>query len=766
MIKEGSQSIFDQQLNINNSTIKYKQFYILQVALFSRNYLKKTSTTPLTQELYNQACSLMKAGQSIRAAARAIGFSDTALRKRMKCGKGGSSLGRFRKVLTREQEQAIEQHCVELDKRFFGLSLKSLRYLLYSYAEKNNISHPFPHSSKMAGRDFTREFMKRNKLSLRTPRKTSVARTMGFNRGQLSLYFDNLEATLKKYNIPPQRIYNMDETGVQTVPNKLPRHVAPTGKKEVAKSVSAEQGKTVTVVCAISCVGHYTPPFFIYARKRENRLLIKGGPTGCDMAVTDKGYMNVATFVKWLTHFKKYANPTPENPILLILDNHVSHISLPAVNFAKANDIHLLTLPPHSSHRTQPLDRCFFRPFKAYYDAAADSWITSRPGQTLSEYDIAELVKIAFEKAATVELAVQSFRSTGIHPFDRNIFTDADFLPAEVTEQNPDEAEPQDPDDRRVIIFGQNNDDPAPMSGENDSSQADEPTQTNEGDDPTSISNQRREDPPSNGNNESPPFNQAIIPEVPLVSTSSEMVPFERPSTSRGLMLSPGTSATPSFQDAEPTIGASPGDIIPLPRITIRRKRTGRGLKSCLVTSTPNKKRLEDEEKEKERVTISKKVRATRALFPVAKRRKAKCASSSRGQLPQTCSSSDSESDSYSLHNSSSDFEKLFSSSENDEDEPNDHLQVNRFVVVKVKGKTKNSMRLYVSKILRVLQEGYDVLFYKRVPGTQRFVETTEEAFVDSEDIFMALSKPVVNSSGRFKDTISFSNDLCGLTIY
>ncbi|XP_030762953.1 uncharacterized protein LOC115887627 [Sitophilus oryzae] len=229
----------------------------------------------------------------------------------------------------------------------------------------------------------------------------------------------------------------MDETGVQTVPNILPKHVAPKGKKEVAKAVAAEQGQTVSAVCAVSPIGYFVPPFFIYARKREDRLLIKGDPLGCEMAVTDKRYKNTPTFIKWLNHFKKYAKPSDSNPILLILDNHVSHTSREAVTFAKSNNIHLLTLPPHSSHKTQPLDRCIFRPLKAYYDVAVDSWDVSHPGETFSVYNVAESFKIAFEKASSVENAAEAFKTTGIFPFDANIFSDADFLPSKVTDQSP-----------------------------------------------------------------------------------------------------------------------------------------------------------------------------------------------------------------------------------------------------------------------------------------------------------------------------------------
>ncbi|KAK9738078.1 hypothetical protein QE152_g10199 [Popillia japonica] len=103
--------------------------------------------------------------------ARPVGFCHTGLTKRLKDGRGTSKLGRFRHVFASAQEEEIYRYWVELDKRFFGLSLKSLRYLFYVYAKKNGISSSFSDESKMAGRDFTRGFMRRWKLSLRIPRK-------------------------------------------------------------------------------------------------------------------------------------------------------------------------------------------------------------------------------------------------------------------------------------------------------------------------------------------------------------------------------------------------------------------------------------------------------------------------------------------------------------------------------------------------------------------------------------------------------------------
>lgn len=42
--------------------------------------------------------------------------------------------------------------------------------------------------------------------------------------------------------------------------------------------------------------------------------------------------------------------------MLLIMNNHETHISISVINFAKDNGIVLLRMPTHTSHRLQPLD--------------------------------------------------------------------------------------------------------------------------------------------------------------------------------------------------------------------------------------------------------------------------------------------------------------------------------------------------------------------------------------------------------------------------
>jgi hypothetical protein len=57
------------------------------------------------------------------------------------------------------------------------------------------------------------------------------------------------------------------------------------------------------------------------------------------------------------------------------------------------------------------------------------------PGQAITEYHVASLVNGAYQKAATVATAVNGFRAAGIHPFDRDLFSEADFAAAITTER-------------------------------------------------------------------------------------------------------------------------------------------------------------------------------------------------------------------------------------------------------------------------------------------------------------------------------------------
>ena len=210
--------------------------------------------------------------------------------------------------------------------------------------------------------------------------------------------------------------------------------IAKKGAKQVGRITSAEKGKTVTAVCSMNAIGNYIPPIFIYPRKRMHPALLKGAPQGSKGFASKSGWIDCNIFLQWLFHFKEHTCPRVDNKALLILDNHCSHLSLEAIIFAKESHIIMLSIPPHTSHRLQLLDKTFFGPLKTFYNREIDKWLVSNPGKLVNDWKLSELFCHAYEQAATVQKAVNGFRSAGIVPYNPDIFGNEDFAPSTVTE--------------------------------------------------------------------------------------------------------------------------------------------------------------------------------------------------------------------------------------------------------------------------------------------------------------------------------------------
>lgn len=56
------------------------------------------------------------------------------------------------------------------------------------------------------------------------------------------------------------------------------------------------------------------------------------------------------------------------------MDNHEAHLSTDGITYAKENGIVILTLPPHTPSKFQPLDRCVYEPFKTY-NQGLNAWM-------------------------------------------------------------------------------------------------------------------------------------------------------------------------------------------------------------------------------------------------------------------------------------------------------------------------------------------------------------------------------------------------------
>ena len=333
---------------------------------------------------------------------------------------------------------------LHLESMMFGLTTDDARNLAFQLALKNGLANRFNKDKGKAGKDWLLGFMKRHpELSLRQPEVTSAARARSFNPENVKKFFDLLEATIDKYHFPPHRIYNCDETGITTVPGKPSKVIAKCGRQQVGSMVSAERGQLVTTEICMSVTGTYVPPLFIFPRTRMKMELMNGAPPGSIHACHKSGWMQLHIFVDWFKHFLQVTGAAPTNPVLLILDGHSTHTkNLEVIEMARENGVVLLCLPPHCSHKMQPLDVSFMKPLMTFYDKELEKWLRNNPGRVVTTFQVAELFGNAYKRAATTETAASGFRKTGIFPCNRDIFTPYDFAASEITndQANPDQA--------------------------------------------------------------------------------------------------------------------------------------------------------------------------------------------------------------------------------------------------------------------------------------------------------------------------------------
>ena len=188
----------------------------------------------------------------------------------------------------------------------------------------------------------------------------------------------------------------------------------------------------------MNAAGNYLPPVFIFPRKRMVDSLMANAPIDSKGFASSNGWSNSELFVKWLNHFVECTNASKANPQIIVLDGHHSHKSLEAIRFAQARGIHLITLPPHCTHKMHPLDCSYFSSLKAAYNREADSWMVANPGKRITVYHIAGLLKSAYLRTGTHEKAIKGFQKCGLFPYNSEVFSDDDYCAAEVT----DEADP------------------------------------------------------------------------------------------------------------------------------------------------------------------------------------------------------------------------------------------------------------------------------------------------------------------------------------
>ncbi|KIJ50042.1 hypothetical protein M422DRAFT_125614, partial [Sphaerobolus stellatus SS14] len=115
-------------------------------------------------------------------------------------------------------------------------------------------------------------------------------------------------------------------------------------------------------------------------------------------------------------------------PIILISDGHLSHETPEMHILAFNNDIILYVLPPHTTHKLQPLDVGVFGPFQKHWLChCEDSAIRGSP---VTRHNVVEHYMEIRNKHLTANCIQAAFKHSGMWPIDRSVFDDTDYATA------------------------------------------------------------------------------------------------------------------------------------------------------------------------------------------------------------------------------------------------------------------------------------------------------------------------------------------------
>uniref|UniRef100_A0A1X7SKR4 HTH CENPB-type domain-containing protein n=3 Tax=Amphimedon queenslandica TaxID=400682 RepID=A0A1X7SKR4_AMPQE len=381
------------------------------------------------ESMHAAVISVTEEGKGLRESARLYNVPVETLRRRtngtvsVDCKPGPAT------VLSKEEEDKLCEYLIMMADMGYGLTRETVMHSAFVIAEKFNKKHPFTGDS--AGRSWFDGFRKRHPmLTIRTPQPLSHCRALSANPDVIRDFFGKLGAIFGRLNLlsKPMQIYNCDESGISIVhcPGRV---VMKLGRRTVYSLTSAEKGRTHTVVACVSATGFVLPPLMVYPRKRPVPDNFKEGAVpNTSFHTSENGWINSNIFLEWLKFF--VANIPPTRPVLLIQDGHISHVSIEAIEFARANHIHLLCLPSHTTHILQPLDVGVFKSFKANFNKACSNYMAKYPGRVVTNDKLAALVADAWPHSFTTLNILSGFKKCGLFPFNPSAVDDRRLAPS------------------------------------------------------------------------------------------------------------------------------------------------------------------------------------------------------------------------------------------------------------------------------------------------------------------------------------------------
>jgi hypothetical protein len=334
-------------------------------------------------------------------------------------------------ALTANEESALVTWCIKMQDIAHCVSVLMLK----TKVKQLTSGRTSRFRAGMPGKKWWNFFSKRHpELVLRTPQGLDGKRAKYISPERCALFYSFLARTYEERSYSATHIWNMDETGVSaSMDIGGAKVIARRGSRSVLTRNSANR-EWLTIVACVSASGQRIPCQYIFSGMEIRGTYIAACEPGAVYCMQRNGWQTSEHFIDWLQHFQTTVpgGVSLENPHLLLLDGHASHLTKEAIMLGMQMGLQIALLPPHSSHRLQPLDVGVFRAFKMRFGQLREEEIASNPGWLNGKDNktvLATLVSKAMVTACNPENIRSGFKRTGIFPFNAHAL-DKDYGPS------------------------------------------------------------------------------------------------------------------------------------------------------------------------------------------------------------------------------------------------------------------------------------------------------------------------------------------------
>ena len=368
--------------------------------------------------------------KSVYAAAQALKVSETTLRAQWKQTRlTRVEANEAKQLLSGAEEAALAGYVKELSRNGYPPTYATVQEMAAEIQRRRVAKLNFEEGMELVqyppiGEDWPRRFIERHpNLTAMYSRRIDASRLKEASAETITRWLESAREVIQECNIRSKNIYNMDETGFAIGSIKRRRIItdrrmhqkfqAQPGRQEWVTAIECICGDGSTVNPLIIFKGENVMSDWILPAKKHLKRMWK-------FSASARGWTSDLHGLEWLRRCFEPETREKANGEwrLLILDGHGSHVTGSFLVYCLINKIHVLRIPPHTSHLTQPLDVGLFGPLKTALSVALDPLLRKEVSRLHKSEWLTGYIE-ARENTFSKDNVFGGWRGAGLIPHDR-----------------------------------------------------------------------------------------------------------------------------------------------------------------------------------------------------------------------------------------------------------------------------------------------------------------------------------------------------------